>query len=223
MAAEQGHRAAQYKLGLMYANGEGVNQDEIEANKWHRRATDHRVVNQDYDYDLGKKPTETVEWYRKAAEKGNASAQNNLGIIYANGIGVAQNRTDAEKWYRKAAEQGHYDAQFYLGQMYADGDGVLVNNSEAVKWFRKAALRFHSGALPKLALKYYYGDGVTKCEIEGLAWFIYKTKVGRDTYGHEEDMKTRAWMEAALGREKTLVAQKRSREISDGQRASRYG
>src|SRR5258708_6470223 len=122
MAAEQGHRAAQFHLGRMYANGDGVDQDEIEANKWHRRAIEQRAAHQDYNYDLGKKPVETVEWYRKAAEQGSTSAQYNLGVIYANGIGVAQDRTDAEKWYRKAAEQGHRDAQSYLGQMYANGD-----------------------------------------------------------------------------------------------------
>lgn len=221
MAAEQGHRFAQYQLGHMYAMGGGVNQNAIEAAKWLRRVTEHRDINQDYDYHFGRKPTETVEWYRKAAEKGNASAQNNLGVIYANGIGVAQNRTEAEKWYRKAAEQGYLDAQFYLGEMYANGDGVPVNNEEAVKWFRKAALRFHSGALPRLGLKFYYGEGVQKCEIEGLAWFIYKTGVGRDTFGHEDDMKTRTSMEAALGPEKTLVAKKRSREIQNERLAAR--
>jgi hypothetical protein len=53
-AAEQGYAEAQYNLGVMYANGEGVPEDD----------------------------TEAVKWYRKAAEQGLAKAQYNLGGRY---------------------------------------------------------------------------------------------------------------------------------------------
>jgi TPR repeat protein len=73
------------------------------------------------------------------AEQGVATAQYNLGVMYADGDGVPENGAEAVKWFRKAADQGDADAQYNLGVMYADGDGVPENGAEAVKWFRKAA------------------------------------------------------------------------------------
>ena len=57
----------------------------------------------------------------QAAEQGDADAQYNLGVMYANGRGVRQDDAQAVQWYRKAAEQGDAEAQFNLGVMYADG------------------------------------------------------------------------------------------------------
>jgi TPR repeat protein len=88
--AEQGDARAQFNLGIMYSEGQGVPQDYGTA----------------------------VGWYRKAAEHGHASAQFNLGIMYAEGHGVPQDYGTAVGWYRKAAEQGDADAQYNLGIMY---------------------------------------------------------------------------------------------------------
>jgi len=71
----------------------------------------------------------------------HAKAQNNLGLIYADGLGVPQNYATAVKWYRKAAEQGHAIAQSNLGVMYRDGEGVSRDYVEAHKWFSLAATR----------------------------------------------------------------------------------
>jgi TPR repeat protein len=51
------------------------------------------------------------EWYEKAAEQGDAMAQNNLGIMHENGQGVDQSDSDAMRWYGKAAAQGVEEAQ----------------------------------------------------------------------------------------------------------------
>ena len=75
--AEQGNAEAQFNLGLMYDNGQGVRQDYAQA----------------------------VQWYRKAAEQGYAEAQFNLGVMYANGQGVRQDHAQAVQWYRKAASR----------------------------------------------------------------------------------------------------------------------
>ena len=77
-AAAQGNAAAQYNLGVMYANGEGVPKDDAQA----------------------------VQWYRKAAEQGDAKAQYNLGVMYANGLGVRQNYKIAKEWFGKACDNG---------------------------------------------------------------------------------------------------------------------
>ena len=67
---------------------------------------------------------EAIRWFRKASEQGDAGAQSNLGVMYANGQGVPQDYVQAVKWYRKASEQGDAGAQFNLGVMYANGQGV---------------------------------------------------------------------------------------------------
>jgi TPR repeat protein len=51
-----------------------------------------------------------------AAEQGLARAQFNLGVMYANGQGVAQNDDEAGKWLRKAAEQGHEGAREIIAE-----------------------------------------------------------------------------------------------------------
>ena len=78
-AAEQGLAAAQFSLGFIYANGQGVPQDYAQAAKW----------------------------YRKAAEQGFTKAQNNLGLMYANGRSVPQDYVQAHIWYSLAATGGY--------------------------------------------------------------------------------------------------------------------
>ena len=56
-------------------------------------------------YDA-KNYSEEAKWAKIAAEQGNAVAQFNLGVLYANGQGVRQDYQEAAKWYRKAVEQG---------------------------------------------------------------------------------------------------------------------
>jgi TPR repeat protein len=63
-------------------------------------------------------------WYRRAAERGFAEAQNNLGLMYVLGRGVPQDDAEAVKWFRRAAEQGYAPAQNNLGQMRRQGRGV---------------------------------------------------------------------------------------------------
>jgi hypothetical protein len=73
------------------------------------------------------------------AKAGDAFSQYRLGLMYANGIDVAEDYVEAVKWYRRAAEQGFAKAQFHLGKMYENGEGVAEDDVEAGKWFRKAA------------------------------------------------------------------------------------
>ena len=87
-----------------------------------------------------------IEQLRLAAEQGDASAQFNLGFMYATGEGVPQDYQEALKWYRLAAEQGHAQAQYNLGFMYADGRGVLKDRILAHIWFNIAGANGHAQA-----------------------------------------------------------------------------
>jgi glutamyl-tRNA synthetase len=73
------------------------------------------------------------------AEAGDAKAQYNLGRMYDNGYGVAQDYTEAVRWYRLAAEQGDADAQFNLGVLYAQGKGVVQDFVKGYMWANLAA------------------------------------------------------------------------------------
>lgn len=94
--------------------------------------------------------TEAVRWYKKAAEQGDAHAQNNLGCCYENGDGVELSYNEAFKWFTLAAEQGNAFAQYNLGYCYENGEGVGKSFTEAVKWYKKAAEQGHEEAKKKL-------------------------------------------------------------------------
>lgn len=108
--ANQGNADAQFVLGAMYENGNGVAQNDAEA----------------------------VRWYRVAAEQGNGYAQTNLGFMYANGRGVPVDHTEAVHWYRLAAGQRISNAQYNLGVSYAKGWGVLQDDVLAHMWLNIA-------------------------------------------------------------------------------------
>jgi TPR repeat protein len=55
--------------------------------------------------------------FRLAAAQGNGQAQFNLGVMFEQGQGVAQDYVEAVRWYRLAAAQGLDSAQFMLGTM----------------------------------------------------------------------------------------------------------
>lgn len=102
--------------------------------------------------------SQAVIWYKKRAIKGNAGAQNNLGLIYANGIEVLQDYKRAVKWYRKGAEQGYSLAQNNLATMYLEGKGVSQNYKLAKKWFHKAAKQGNLDA--QRSLMFIFGEKI---------------------------------------------------------------
>jgi TPR repeat protein len=88
-----------------------------------------------------------ASWYRKAAEQGDAFAQDRLGYQYANGLGLTQDYAAAASWYRKAAGQGQADAQASLGFQYANGLGVPKDYVTAHMWFSLASARGNRDAV----------------------------------------------------------------------------
>ena len=58
-----------------------------------------------------------VEWYRKAADQGDARAQFNLGVVYAYGKGVPEDFPEALRWFRKAHAQGYEHAAGAIEQV----------------------------------------------------------------------------------------------------------
>ncbi|HEV2395374.1 MAG TPA: GAF domain-containing protein [Candidatus Sulfotelmatobacter sp.] len=87
-------------------------------------------------------PVETanLDQLRQMAEKGNALAQNTLGLRYAIGDGVSIDEKEAVRWFTKAAEQGNVAAQSKLGSIYYSGRGVPKDPNRAYFWMVVARL-----------------------------------------------------------------------------------
>jgi TPR repeat protein len=139
--ADRGNARAQYRLGDMYANGDGVTQNSVEA----------------------------VKWLRLAANQGLADAENGLGFAYWNGLGVPRDYAQAVKWFRLSADQGHAEAQFNLGSMYFNGP-LPQNYAEAVKWYRLAATQGNPDAQFFLGIMYSEGHGVPQDYVSAHMW-----------------------------------------------------
>ena len=107
----------------------------------------------------------------RLATQGYASAQNQLGELYANGRGVPQDYSTARKWYAKAAAQGHGWAQNQLGQLSADGLGVPQDYKQAHHWWEQAAAHGVSQAQYNLAQLYANGRGVLQNYATARGWY----------------------------------------------------
>ena len=80
-------------------------------------------------------PAEAVKWFRRSAEQGNPAAQHDLGLCYADAIGVARDQEQALKWFRLAAEQGYAKTQLYLANVLE----LRGEWNEAAVWYGRAA------------------------------------------------------------------------------------
>jgi TPR repeat protein len=109
--------------------------------------------------------------FRPLAEQGDADAQYNLGLMYANGHGVPQDHVEAAMWFRPLAELGDAGAQFALGFMYANGHGVPQDHVEAATWYRAAAEQGEAHAQASLGVMYRYGKGVLLDLVLAHMWF----------------------------------------------------
>ena len=96
-AANKGYFHAQKKLGLLYAEGKGVKQDEQKSLFWLQKVAEH---------------------HRIKAQKGDADAQWRYAYCFVYGEGVEKDPEQAVLWYTKSAEQGNAKGQTNLGHCY---------------------------------------------------------------------------------------------------------
>ena len=94
---------------------------------------------------------------RKAADKGDARAQNNLGYLYEHGLGVVQSYSDALVWYDRAAQAGLPEAQYNLGTLHHHGRGISRNHDVAYQWFSSSAAAGYTEAEYMLGESYRSG------------------------------------------------------------------
>ena len=162
-AAEGGHPVAQWKLGRMYADGDGVTQDDVRAFEYFSRianahaedspsAPQAQVVANAFvalgRYYLSGIPNSKVkadpdrarEMFSYAASYfGNADAQYDLARLYLKTPDAS--REDfryGARWLGLAAQKGQHEAQALLGQMLFNGDRLPRQAARGLMWLTLA-------------------------------------------------------------------------------------
>jgi TPR repeat protein len=98
--------------------------------------------------------------FKPLADEGIAEAQNNLGFLFQNGLGVRRNYNTAIKWYQSAADQGLAEAEHNLGILNYRGHGLAQSYQIARRWFKKSADKGLRDSHYMLGLMFYKGEGV---------------------------------------------------------------
>jgi TPR repeat protein len=106
------------------------------------------------------------------------SANENLGVMYYQGLGVPQDYAKAMELLRPQAESGSPGAEFYLALMYKSGLGVPKDAAKAAQWMSKAAewglvpAQLEYGAMLRDA------DGVPRDYAAAYQWFLLAAERG---------------------------------------------
>lgn len=120
-------------------------------------------------FSVGDYETAHAIW-QPLADAGDADSQFGMGMLYANGFGVAMDDTLALAYYGKAADQGHAQALCNLGTMYANGWGVPQSDTEAFKYYSLAAERGNTEAQSNLSGMYARGYGTEQDYVQAYMW-----------------------------------------------------
>jgi exopolysaccharide production negative regulator len=167
-AAEQGQPAAQWKLGRMYADGDGVPQDQMRAFNYFSE-----IANTHPDENPGTPQARFV-----------ANAFVALGRYYQSGIPnskIKANTARARELYVYAATYfGDADAQYELGRLYLDS--TPADPHEAARWFQLAANKGQCRAEAALGDILFQGQHVPRQAARGLMWLT----LSKDCAGQDE-------------------------------------
>jgi len=181
-AADGGQPLAQWKLGRMYARGEGVPRDDAKAYAYFERLVES------YNEDDPDRPD--------IAAISNAFVA--VGVYCLNGIPNSEIKADPERalemFQFAATNFGDSDAQYNLARMYMDGAaGLTRNNMRAAQWLALAADKGHHPAQALLGHLLFLGEGVPKQRARGLMWLSIAKNAAqgpkdewiRDLYGKD--------------------------------------
>lgn len=129
------------------------------------RAADPFVAYRNGDYAAA------IKGFQELAQQGNPNAMNNLGLMYANGLGVDVDLAAARRWYEEAAGKGSLSAVNNLGAMYETGQGVPQNYEEAANKYAIAAKYGLSDAQYNLGVLYESGKGLPNDPVQAYLWY----------------------------------------------------
>ncbi len=187
-AADEGNAIALYMMAAYFSQGYGVQPiNKQKAIAYFKKSYEagYPVAGYDVAASLPDGSPEqkeirnhTKDNILKLANKGDACAQNNLGLMYEKGHGVEQSYEKAVEWYLKAAEQGFARAQNNLGVMYNNGTGVEQSYEKAREWVLKAVEQGLASAQCNLGLMYDNGRGVDQSYEKAVEWYLKAAEQG---------------------------------------------
>lgn len=166
-AADHGHTAALWKLGRMYATGDGVTQDQAKAFEIFLR--------------IANESEETNPHSRDARYVSDALVS--LGRYYENGItGILEaDPVAARQIYTHAAAYfGNADAQFEIARMHHHGIGGAENIRQAARWYKLSARKGHPRAQAEFGMLLLKGEGMARNQVEGLMWLSLARRQAAD-------------------------------------------
>ncbi|HEY1311799.1 MAG TPA: tetratricopeptide repeat protein [Pseudolabrys sp.] len=157
-AAENGHTLAQWKLGRMYAEGDGVAQDDLKAFEYFRSIADrHAEDNPDVP---------------QARFVANAFVA--LGHYYLEGIPKTAIKRDPDRAREMFGYAASYfrdpEAQYNLARLYLDGTGAPHDPRQAARWFGLSAQKGQCQSQAMLGAMLFAGDNVPRQAARGLMW-----------------------------------------------------
>jgi hypothetical protein len=203
-AAEQGVPGALWKLGRMYADGDGVKLNKARAYEYFRRLTTMHAA------DSAGTPNARFL----------ANAFVTLGLYYQEGIPgtLKADPNHAREMFQFAASYfADPEAQYHLAKLYLAGSGAPKNAMTAARWLQLSAEKGDHRAQAVLGSMLFKGEQVPRQAARGLAWLI----IAKDGAGTDEtwitDMYTSAIAQAsdsdkAMAKKYLLDRLKRGRE-----------
>lgn len=189
-AAELGYTKAQYKLGVCYLLGYGVDIDYNLALCWFNKAASQGDLEALYNIGNIYKSTNNnkadsiySDVVRRARcilniQGDNSEAMSILGLCLLIGNGLPKDENQAFIYLKKAAEKGNSNAQVYLGYCYHFGKGVAIDNVEAIRWCVQSSNQGNPTGKTILGLCYLTADGVAEDKILGLSLLKNAAKQG---------------------------------------------
>ncbi len=185
--AESGDAKAQYLLGYLHYQGQGVPQDDTRAFELFQKAADAGHVEAQtflgFMYDAGrgvaKDKKKAFELYEASAEEGDITATINLGVMYYKGDGIPKNYDKAFELLNEIEHVNSAVLQLYLGNLYFYGYGVRQNISKAVEYYLRAAALGDVSAHYFLGSIFQQGKGAVKAQpAEALRYYTYAAQKG---------------------------------------------
>jgi hypothetical protein len=189
-AAEGGHPVAQWKLGRMYADGDGVTQDDLRAFEYFSRianahaedspsapqasivanafvALGRYYLNGIPNSKIKSDPERAREMFSYAASYfGNADAQYDLARLYLKGVASRDDFRYGARWLGLAAQKGQHQAQALLGQMLFNGDQLPRQAARGLMWLTLAR---DSAAQDETWIKESYNKAIAKASDDDRA------------------------------------------------------
>ena len=168
-AAEGGEAIARWKLGEMYADGKGVERDDVKAYHYFNQLVE------DYDEDQ--------------PDRRNLSAISNafvaVGVYCLNGIPNSDVRPDPQRAHElfqyAATTFGDPNAQYNLAHMYMVGGGGLARDKiAAICWLAVAAQKGHAPSEALLGHMLFIGEGAPQQRPRGLMWLEFANDAAAD-------------------------------------------